>query len=130
MDNVNSRKKIVERRKHKRFKVQDGTFAVLMPHFYNWGQIIDISRNGLAFRYTGNALSQNLSSQLGISKANIGFYLGGVPFKSISDFEIANKVANSFTTIRRCGVEFGELALNQISQLEYFIPNHTIGEVH
>ena len=130
MDNVNSRKKIVERRKHKRFKVQDGTFAVLTPHFYNWGQIIDISKGGLAFRYTGNELPPNVSSNLGISLANIGFYLGRVPFKAISDFEIDNEVAYSFTTTRRCGVEFGELTLNQISQLEYFMGNHSIGEVH
>ncbi len=126
MDNVTKRKEIVERRKHKRFQVQDGTFAVLTPHFDNWGQIIDISRGGLAFRYTGNELPPDVSSNLGISLANIGFYLGRVPFKAISDFEIANEVAYSFTTTRRCGVEFGELTLNQISQLEYFIGNHTI----
>jgi len=129
MDNVTNRKKIVERRKHKRFKVQDGAFAVLTPHFYNWGQIIDISRAGLAFRYTGNELPPNVSCDLGISLADIGFYLGRVPFRAISDFEIGNEVAYSFTTTRRCGVEFGELTLNQISQLEYFICNNTIGEV-
>ena len=126
MDNVTKRKKIVERRKHKRFQVQDGAFAVLMPHFYNWGQIIDISRGGLAFRYTNNELTPNVSSNLGISLANVGFYLGKVPFKAISDFEIANEVPYSFRTTRRCGVEFGDLTLNQISQLEYFIRNHTI----
>jgi hypothetical protein len=129
MNNVTNRKKIVERRKHKRFQVQEGAFAVLTPHFYKRGQIIDISRGGLAFRYTNNELTPNASSNLGISLADVGFYLSKVPFKTISDFEIANEVAYSFTTIRRCGVEFGDLTLNQISQLEYFIWNHTIGEV-
>ena len=128
MDNVTKRKKIVERRKHKRFQVHDGTLAVLTSHFYNWGPIIDISRGGLAFRYSGNKLPLNVSCDLGISLANIGFYLGKLPFRAISDFEIANEFAYSLTTIRRCDVEFGELTLHQISVLEYFIRNHTIGE--
>jgi len=130
MDNVTKRKKIVERRKHKRFRVQDGAFAVLTPHFYNWGQIIDISRGGLAFCYTGKELPPNISCDLGISLANIGFYLGKLAFRAISDFEIGNEVAYNLTTIRRCGVEFGELTLNQISELECFIRNHTMGEVY
>ena len=130
MDNVTKRKKIVERRKHKRFQVQDGAFAVLTPHFYTWGQIIDISRGGLAFRYTGKELPPNISCDLGISLANIGFYLGKLPFRAISDFEIGNEVAYNLTTIRRCGVEFGELTLNQISGLECFIRNQTMGEVY
>lgn len=130
MDNVTKRKKIVERRKHKRFQVEEGAFAVLTPHFYNWGQIVDISKSGLAFRHTGSELPPNVSCDLGISLANIGFYLGKLPFRAISDFEMANEVANSLTTIRRCGVEFGELTLNQISALEHFIRNHTVGEVY
>ena len=128
MDNVTKRKKIVERRKHKRFQVQDGAFAVLTPHFYNWGQIIDISRGGLAFRYTGKELPPNISCDLGISLANIGFYLGKLPFETISDFKTANEVAYSFTTTRRCGVEFGELTLNQVSELEYFTQKYTTRE--
>ena len=128
MDNVTKRKKIVERRKHKRFQVENGAFAVLTPHFYNWGQIIDISRGGLAFRYTGKELPPNISCDLGISLANIGFYLGKLPFRAISDFEIGNEVAYSFTTIRRCGVEFGELTLNQVSELEYFTQKYTTRE--
>jgi len=129
MDNLTKGKKIVERRKHKRFQVRDGAFAVLTPHFYNWGQIIDISRGGLAFRYTGKELPPNVSCDLGISVANIGFYLGRLPFRAISDVELGNEVPYSLTRIRRCGGEFGELTLNQISELEYFIRNHTIGEV-
>lgn len=66
-------------------------------------------QGGLAFRYTGSEQLPNASFDLGISSANVGFDLGKVPFKAIWDFEIANEVAYSFTTIRRCGVEFGKL---------------------
>lgn len=126
MNHNTKRKEPVERRKDKRFQVQDGTFAVLTAHFRNWGQVVDISRHGLAFRYTGNALPKNLSSQLGLSMADIGFYLGRVPFKVISDFEIANEGRYRFSVARQCGVEFGELTPGQISQLEFFISNYTL----
>lgn len=128
MDSMTSRKEKVERRKHQRFQVQDGAFAILSPDFCNWGQIIDISRGGLAFRYTGSEQLPNASFDLGISSAKVGFYLGKVPFKVIWDFEIANEVDYNFTTIRRCGVEFGKLTPHQISQLEYFIEDHALGE--
>ena len=126
MDNVTKRKKIVERRKHKRFQVEDGAFAVLTPHFAKVGQIIDMSMGGLAFSYIAEQEPSNGSFELDIFLTDHSFYLEKVPVKTISDFEIANEVAYSFTTTRRCGVEFGDLTLNQISQLEYFIRNHTI----
>jgi hypothetical protein len=129
MDSMTNRQEKVERRKHQRFQVQDGAFAVFTPGFCNWSQIIDISMGGLAFFYTGVEQLPNASFDLGISLANVGFYLGKLPFKVVSDLEIANKVANGFRTTRRCGVEFGKLTLNQISQLEYFIGKYTIGEV-
>jgi hypothetical protein len=128
MDSMVSRKEKVERRKHQRFQVQDGAFAVLTPDFCNWSQIIDISRGGLAFCYTGLEQLPNASFALGISLADFGFYLGKVPFKAIWDFEIANEDACSFTTIRRCGVEFGKLTPSQLFQLEYFIEDYALAE--
>ena len=130
MDDITKRGGTVERRKHKRFRVQAGTCAVLVSHFYKWGQIIDVSRGGLAFHYSGNTLPPNASSHLGISMADIGFYLRRIPFKVISDFEMAKEDYYSLKKTRRCGVEFGELTLNQMSQLEYFILNHSFAEVH
>ena len=40
-----------ERRKEKRFFVQDGAFAVASPFSLLLGQIIDISTEGLSFHY-------------------------------------------------------------------------------
>lgn len=130
MENMTSRQDTVERRKHQRFQVQEGACAVFTPDFCNWGQIVDVSRGGLAFRYTGSEQLPNASFDLGISLANIGFYLGNVPFKAIWDCDITDEAACSSAKTRQCGVQFGELTLNQISQLEYFILNHTVGGVN
>jgi hypothetical protein len=127
------RKEMLERRKHKRFKVQIGAFAVLggppWPHSTKVGQIIDLSRDGLAFHYVTSEGGSNGSFELGILLAYHGFYCDKVPVKTISDFEVADKPRISSIATRRRSVQFGELTPHQISQLEYFIQSHTIGEV-
>jgi len=121
---------MLERRKHKRFKVQNGAFAVLgappWPHSTKVGQIIDMSMGGLAFSYIAEQEPSNGSFELGIFLADNSFHLRKIAFETISDLE-TNGVPCSSITMRRSGVQFGELTPNQISQLKYFIRNHTIG---
>ena len=123
----NRKEPLVERRKHKRFHVQDGAHAVLGTHYAELlGQIIDISRGGVSFRYVAGEKPSSGSFELDISLAN--FYLRKVPFKNISDFEISNEFFLGSIPIRRRGIHFGELTHNQMSKLEYFIHKHTTRE--
>jgi hypothetical protein len=46
-------KKLVERRKHKRFQAPIGVFVGIGPGFTKVGRITDMSLGGLAFRYLG-----------------------------------------------------------------------------
>ena len=123
---------MVERRKHKRFKVQGGAFAVLgtprRPHSTKVGQIIDMSIGGLAFSYIADEDRSSASSELGIFLTDNSFHLRQIPFETISDLK-TNKVPFSSITMRRSGVQFGKLTHDQISQLEYFIRSHTISKV-
>jgi len=97
------------------------------------GQIVDVSRGGLAFHYVAGEEKEeegpNGSFELVILLADNNFHIDKVPFETISDFEIANKVPFSSITMRRRGVQFGKLTDKQISQLDYFIRNYAIGEV-
>jgi hypothetical protein len=120
------KKQVVERRKHMRFRVQDGTFAVFGPHSSKIGQIIDMSIGGLAFSYIAGEGRPNRSYELGILLAENSFYLTRIPFETIWDKE-AGGVPFSSVAMRYCGVQFGELTQNQASQLRYFIQNHTGG---
>ena len=54
------------------------------------------------------------------------FYLKKVSFKAISDFYIDTKTQFCTVLMKQCGGQFGELTTSQISQLNYFIANHTI----
>ncbi len=121
-------KNTIEQRKHKRFRVQYGAFVVFRFNDSKLGQIIDISRGGLAFRYVANGKQSKGPDQLDIMLAEKDFHIEKLPFKTIFDFEIPSVVAFNSLKTRRCGVQFGKFTQNQISQLESFIKNYTIGE--
>jgi hypothetical protein len=118
----------IEQRKHKRFRVQYGAFVAFRVYHRKLGQIIDISRGGLAFRYIANGKRSKGPDQLDIMLVEKDFHLKKLPFKTIADFEITSEIPLNSLQTRRCGVQFGKLTKSQISQLDFFIKNHTIGE--
>jgi hypothetical protein len=122
-----SRIEVVERRKHKRFQAEDGAYAAVRPQYDKIGQIIDISRGGLAFRYMVSGNQEDKSSELDIFLIGDGFHLDKVPFQTVSDQEIPERLCAGSQTMRRCAVQFGELTQMQTLQLEEFIRNHIIG---
>ena len=123
------RKKSDVRRNNTRFRVPEGTFAKVKGSANKVGQMIDISKGGLAFRYIDIGERPNRSFELDMIVKNNGFHLGNVPLITTSDLEADKEFAFSSIPMRRSGGQFGELMDSQISQLEYFIQNHTIGEV-
>jgi hypothetical protein len=126
---MKSNQQTLERRMYKRFRAKEGAAAILKKdHLTLLGPIIDISKGGLAFRYIENKKRINGFSELDILFAAGNFYLSGLAFKTVSDF-IMPKKPFSIITMRRRSVKFGKLTPDQISQLEYFIQNHTVGEV-
>jgi hypothetical protein len=119
-------KETVEQRRHKRFQVPKGAFVGLGPHDTKVGQIVDLSMGGLAFRYVGDAEPSN--GELDIFLSERDFYVGRIPFKTVSDFEVTGRAGVSSIAMRRSGVQFRKLNRNQTSQLEHFIQKHTLGE--
>jgi len=116
----NKDKEMVEQRKHQRHQVQADAFVVFTPYHEKLGHIIDISMDGLAFRYTDVGQPSNESSKLDMFFADNRFHLNKVPFKTISDYEI-----DPLMSFRRCGVQFGQLTDNQKIQLTHFIKTYT-----
>ena len=121
---MTKREKTLERRKHKRFQVPRDAFVGVGPYFNKVGPITDMSIDGLAFRYIGSEEPSNRSHKLDIFLTDGDFYLGKIPFETISDLEIVNKAPSSSITMRRSSVQFRKLTHYQISQLESFIQIH------
>lgn len=122
----------VERRKHERYPVPTGVIAVLGPHFDRVGQIMDISRGGIGFRYVDSSEGVRDLTELDIVFESGRFYLDKLPCATRSDVIIPDEFSLSLGrtavgSTRRCGVQLGDLMPRQVSQLEYFIQNHTIG---
>ncbi len=121
-------KEIMERRKHRRFQTQGGTYAALNNGSIKIGQIQNISKGGLAFRYVANREQVERSYKVDIFATDNAFYLKNIPFKSISDVYIDFEIPFSTTSLRQCGGQFGELTRIQVSQLDYFIESYTISK--
>jgi hypothetical protein len=119
----------VERRRHKRFKADEGAFASTRVRERKFWQIIDISKGGLAFRYVLSEENAVGSSELDIMTGDVGFSLEKIPYKVISDHKIIDEIPSTKLHLRRRSVQFGTLTPEQASQLEYFIRNHTFKEV-
>ncbi len=143
---------MAERRKHKRYRAEKTTIAVLrstpadlgpvlnksmaevaLAVFRSkpvrMGRVLDISKGGLSFSYPENKLHPRQSLGLEILLADCGFYLDKVPFKVVSDIRMPYEILKDSISNWRCSVKFGILQQNQAAQLQRFITNHTIGSV-
>ena len=120
----------LEKRKYVRFLAEENTFAALRSGFEKVGKVHDISIKGLAFSYldqTDEGVSDSDSSQVDIFISGNNFHLPNVPCRVVYDTETS--LFSSIESVRtnKCGLEFGELAGNQVEQLEFFITKHTEG---
>ena len=120
--------KIVERRKHKRYRVQEGVYALLKNNSSKLGQIKNISRGGLAFSYIVDGDQMLEPFKVDIFISNVGYCLKDVPSKKISDLHIDNKLPFSTFSIRQARIQFNELNHSQLSQLDNLMQDYTIGE--
>jgi hypothetical protein len=119
----------VERRKTKRYKVKNGAFAALKPYSDKVGQIVDLSKGGLAFLYFDTGEGSNESSELDIYDVGNHFYMSKLAVKTVSDVTIPNKIPINPIIMRRCGVQFGELTTEQTSSLDSFMQNYATDEL-
>jgi hypothetical protein len=67
------------------------------------------------------------SAKLSILPAGDSSYLYKIPCRAVWDRKV-NENHFSSISMRRCGVQFGELTPYQKAQLEQFIQDHTTGE--
>jgi len=108
-----------ERRHNPRFRTNGDAIVVLKSHPATMGKLIDISMDGLSFRYIHSLERLDQTSLLDIFLSKGGFYLGRAEFTAVSNAKISDFV-------RRFSVQFRGLRRGQRSRLERFIEDHTI----
>jgi len=120
-----------ESRKHKRYKVKAGIFAVLGYECSRLGQVIDISMGGLSFSYAG-AKTRSVDSTDMIflfdkkdSDVNNLSYKFNTRIISENQFSEDNSV-NPVNQKIRCALQFNDLPYHQEKWIETFLRNHTV----
>ena len=123
------RRKELVKRKHQRFRTRDLTFVKLRSESeIDIGQLLDISKGGLALRYFVNTEKLLDYNDLGIFLSGGNFRIDRIPFRTISNIEQANNPPFSTIILRRYGVQFEKLTPDQQNQLDFFLQHHTVGE--
>jgi hypothetical protein len=127
MNRMSVGQELIERRKHKRYKVKDVSFAVRsnLPE-EELVQIVDISKGGLAFDYYLAPGQLDPSMEIDIILADNELHIDNLSITPVSDFSVENSETSSGVNRRRRGLQFASLTVDQLSKLEFFIQNHTI----
>ncbi len=127
------RKRTVERRRNKRYKAVEGAYAAISPNSHKLGQIIDISMGGLSFKYidTSNGPQKNdpLMGDEAIFLSSMGYYVGDLPFNTVSDYEVTNAPSFSSMKVRKRHLRFTDLTFKQLFDLDYYLRNNVSEQV-
>jgi hypothetical protein len=146
LDNSDWEKRI-EHRYHNRYQLTENAFALIRPistgplkisgmsmgciacAVFNarpvkLGKIDNISMGGLMFNHADSKEQLSQALVLDILLADCGFYLGDIPFKTISDVMIPDEVFSDAIEIRQVRLQFQQLNAVQRARLKDFILNH------
>ena len=108
-------------RAHQRFSAADRALVLInhepeaLPY-----HIIDISEGGLSFRYLGKELKRSEVTK-GSLYHDHKLIIDDLSINTASDYCLRDNMV----PVRRRGVTFKELTLDQLSKLETFIQNYT-----
>jgi len=126
------RKRTIERRRNKRYKAVDGAYAAVSPNSHKLGQIIDISMGGLSFKYIDTSNEDKDAGgtpEEAVFLSSMGYYVGDLPFKTVSDYEIINAPSFSSMKVRKRHVQFTDLSFKQLFDLDYYLRNNVSEQV-
>jgi hypothetical protein len=118
----------IDRRIYPRYRVNDGAYAALSPDSTIMGQIVNISRGGLCFRYIVHREQAFESVATHIFVGDNGFYLEKMPYRIVEDEPVDKGASFSSIMMRQRRVQFTNLTPNQLAQLDYFLFNRTSGK--
>lgn len=110
-----------ERRRHPRYNVGDNVLVFSSDTF---GQILNISKSGLAYRFLTmqDDWIDNIV-ELGFLNTETGFYLDKINCKIITSNDSEPIHPSSYTLVRTNGVEFIDLTDDQLTCLDNFLTN-------
>jgi len=113
------------RRKENRYRVRDGVFAIDVHDPQRLGEILDISRSGISFRYMEGQNNFKPTTGLNIFSSTHSLFLNNFSFETISDIQIEGHPTSAISMRRHSG-KFTTLSQQQQKQLDDFIDLHSL----
>jgi hypothetical protein len=114
-----------ERRRYRRYKVKDETYAFLGEET---GTLVDISQGGVAIHCAVFEEDPVFPSHLDLFIAQPHFYLPNIPIALVSEVQTVPASIFSLLRIKRFSMQFGALSSEQLARIEAFIANNTVGD--
>jgi len=114
----------LERRRKRRFPAKDGCLVTIQIDPVKPWQILDISEEGLSFRYIGGAEKLKPLSELDILTCDTSVCIERVPFRLVSDRTMVDQAPRKFQ-MNRCSVQFCSLTPEQETGLTSFLRDYT-----
>ncbi|MCG6881534.1 MAG: PilZ domain-containing protein, partial [Deltaproteobacteria bacterium] len=98
-----------------------GIYAHLDSDIRAIGEVLNMSRGGLAFKYMAEFSSAAKHSKLNVFALGGKFFLRDVPVKTVSDTEMPIEIDFSSIRMRRMGLEFENMREDQKAALRELI---------
>ncbi len=117
---------MIENRKYTRFETQDNAYAAPRGQRTKVGKIVDISLNGLAFRYLAEEKSTEAHEKVDIFLSENGFHLPDVSCTVLYDVKETTDGPSEISHYR-CGLMYDPLEAASQDKLAYFVDHHTTG---
>ena len=117
-------KRTVERRKNKRYKASEGAYAAISPNSQKLGQIIDISMDGVCFKYidtSNDGQNDGTQQEDSIFLSSRRGYVGDLPIKIVGDYAVTNDLSFSSIKVKKMHIQFTDLSVKQFFDLDYFL---------
>lgn len=143
----------INRRRHKRYLVNNRVFAIVRSddHLLEriesmskgeiamaiikskpqcMGEIVEISRSGLTFRYIDTDRILEKNCEMDILFIDENFHLSRLPFKTVGDRSIAGDAPFDVIRMKDLTVKFETLTRRQKQKLEHLLNHLTTGRVN
>ena len=117
----------LERRQHKRFRINNLMIAVQNRSNTKVAQVVNISKGGMAVRYVDEGELLTSTTEVNILK-NSGFFMTEVPVDVIRDFRYNDDEHFTIIMERQSCMKFGKLAPEKQDRLDYLLMKYTWGE--
>jgi hypothetical protein len=114
----------IERRHDKRYAITNGIVALPRSTTVAIGTIVNISKGGIAVRYTSSAEQNGSSNQIDILLTDHNFFITEIPVNTIADFQIEDRVPFSYIYERRSCMQFHDLTANHRHQLDELLSKY------